>query len=66
MSELKPCPFCGNDESVMIEKYGTQAGDRYRVICPECMANVDNGYAQNAKQAVKAWNRRENGKAAGR
>lgn len=60
MSEkLKPCPFCGNDESVMVEKYDTPAGDRHRVVCPVCMASVDNGFSKTAKQAAKHWNRRD-------
>lgn len=42
--KLLPCPFCGNDESVMVEKYGTPVGYRYRVVCPVCMATVDNGF----------------------
>lgn len=50
MSEkLNKCPFCGNDESVTIEEYDTPAGDRYRVVCPVCMATVDNGFSKTAK-----------------
>ena len=60
MSEkLKKCPFCGNDGSVMVEKYGTPVGDRYRVVCPVCMATVDNGFASKAEHAITAWNRRD-------
>ena len=59
MSEkLLPCPFCGNDESVMVEKYGTPVGYRYRVVCPVCMATVDNGFASKVEHAIMAWNRR--------
>ena len=59
MSEkLAACPFCGNAESVMIEEYDITAGDRYRVVCPDCMAAMDKGYGSTAAYAVKAWNRR--------
>ena len=59
MSEkLKECPFCGNDESVTIEEYDTPAGDRYRVVCQNCMAVMDKGYCSTAAYAAKAWNRR--------
>jgi Lar family restriction alleviation protein len=65
-TKLKPCPFCGSDYVVIDKCTKIGVGARYRVICQECMATVDNGCAQNAKQAAKAWNRRESGKAAGR
>ena len=56
--KLKECPFCGNDESVTIEEYDTPAGDRYRVVCQNCMAVMDKGYCSTAAYAAKAWNRR--------
>lgn len=59
MSEkLEKCPFCGNDESVTIEEYDTVLGNRYRVVCPVCMATVDNGFASKVEHAIRAWNRR--------
>ena len=55
--KLKPCPFCGSDKA-MIDEYKTLVGERYKVVCPGCMATVDPGDAQTDKHAAKAWNRR--------
>ena len=30
--KLKECPFCGNDESVMVEKYGTSVDARIEAL----------------------------------
>lgn len=56
ISPLK-CPFCGCKEPY-IDQYYHDAGIRYRVICPECMATVDTGWFQSAGRAIEAWNRR--------
>ena len=71
MSELKPCPFCGNKE---IEAY--LAHPQYKgkpnesdwcywsVGCPECGAWFEIGYTppktlEDAhREAVESWNRR--------
>lgn len=61
MSELKPCPFCGGT-SAIVERYEHHEGQwRYRVVCPDCMGQVDSGWWQNAAQAIEAWNRRTEG-----
>lgn len=57
MSELKPCPFCGS-EHIYIEKYECEVGERWRVICLDCMCTIDPGTIQKMALAVKAWNRR--------
>ena len=53
---LKPCQFCGS--AAIMTAYKTPAGERYRVVCPSCMASVDTGFAQSGHHAAKAWNRR--------
>lgn len=57
MATLKPCPFCGYNK-VYLDEYRHEAGVRFRVVCPECMAMVDPGYFQSAGRAIEAWNRR--------
>ena len=59
-TELKPCPFCGNDQPI-IEKYSIAGvGERYRVVCGQsgCGAEVSAGYWVHPNMAVRAWNRR--------
>ena len=59
-TELKPCPFCGNDE-VVYEQYEHTVGLRWRVVCCGCMAMVDPGYTQQRHQVAEMWNRRHGG-----
>ena len=57
MSELKPCPFCGNAGEILQSDYGF-----FYVGCstPKCLMNVD--YSNHAfsteEKAEDAWNRR--------
>ena len=61
MTELKPCPFCGNtDRRVGIRRQGNKG---YRVICGKCGASgpyaaIDENKITAQSIAVKAWNRR--------
>ena len=60
MSDLKPCPFCGEEESERDTEmcYG---GKHYRVFCSYCGASTD--LYDSPEKAEKAWNRRaEDGK----
>ena len=43
------------DEELAMIEWGD---DRYRVVCPVCMATVDNGFASKVEHAIRAWNRR--------
>lgn len=52
--ELKSCPFCGGDASVV--KY---VGDLYAVVCDYCFART--GKYREKQKAVSAWNRRKDG-----
>lgn len=47
MSELKPCPFCGNKAEVQKVRY-------WSVVCVECGSRTD-GYS-NEGFARTAWN----------
>ena len=56
-AELKPCPFCGNDELEILSEFNRFLRDTYhRVFCPCCGGS---GSAHVHKEiAVKRWNRR--------
>lgn len=54
---LRPCPFCGYDKP-MFDTYDTKTGRRVRVVCPECMGMVDNGWSQSKYIVLELWNRR--------
>lgn len=56
MSELKPCPFCGESGSLYVEHMeGTTKRPAYRVYCDNCGAShrfTDRG------DHIENWNRR--------
>lgn len=54
MTELKPCPFCGGEASVL-ELNGFSMS-RYFVSCDTCSASGDHRETEEA--AIEAWNRR--------
>ena len=58
MAELKPCPFCGGDASVLDQRH---IFSRVAVSCQDC--GVRTAYCSTIAKAVKDWNRRaEDGK----
>lgn len=68
MTELKPCPFCGQtpkmEESARFLRYGKDEGKRikgYTVVCQNMyciLHNEDNWYRRSAKEAAEEWNHR--------
>lgn len=48
--ELKRCPFCNQEASVLTER------EDYRVVCGYCAAST--GCYDTAKEAINAWNAR--------
>lgn len=52
------CPFCGSKD-IYYRQYQHAAGERFAVFCAGCMAEIDNGCAQNMGQARRVWNRRQ-------
>ena len=55
--ELKPCPFCGN-ENIMYIRYNHITGERWKVTCGGCTAAIDPGYARQRSRVQEMWNRR--------
>ena len=55
MSDLLPCPFCGNVKLLYIEHMKETILHPYRVVCDNCGAA--GGY-QDIGNHIKAWNRR--------
>ena len=56
--EVKPCPFCGKTEGIMLEEYKHTVGNRWRIRCCYCMAGIDRGYDQTPHELIDAWNMR--------
>lgn len=61
MTELKPCPFCGNKALIAELKGGKFP--RYSVLCPNsrCFASEASIFGKryvNKSDAIEAWNRR--------
>ncbi len=53
----RPCPFCGSEE-IAYGKYEHAAGERYAILCMNCMAQIDPGWAQSWGAVQELWNRR--------
>lgn len=57
MTTLKPCPFCGEKDSVAI----TNDDDNCIFVkCGNCNAQSDWFYFGEEKRAVETWNKRAN------
>ena len=54
-TELKPCPFCGNIEPLVVVDDETEM--LFGVCCFKCEAAIKAVFAER-KEAVDAWNRR--------
>lgn len=58
---VSPCPFCGS-ESIAYGKYKHGAGTRWAILCMNCMAQIDPGWAQSWGAVQELWNRRDSEK----
>ena len=56
MTELEPCPFCGNEVSILVVGVNS---DNYVIRCPtrDCFTNTGWGHSDKA-QLTEMWNRR--------
>lgn len=71
-NELKPCPFCGKTESLIVgtdEEFGeVGCGEYYQVCCSAYQdfstnrndggCGASSGYAFTREEAIEKWNRR--------
>lgn len=56
--ELKPCPFCGNTQSILLnEKVMCRYFIGYSVYC--CRCEVETRCFDTKEKAAEAWNRRD-------
>lgn len=53
-SELRPCPFCGNDDTINLEENETR--HPWTVYCGNCDATI--GETHTRDEAVVCWNTR--------
>ena len=57
---ILPCPFCGEKEEIYLLEYDTPCGNRWRIACTNCMAQIDRGYDQQYHKLIDLWNNRSN------
>lgn len=55
---ILPCPFCGEKEEIYLWEYDTPNGNRWRIVCCSCMAQIDRGYDQVWGELIDLWNKR--------
>ena len=53
------CPFCGESEEIYFEQYEHAAGNRWRIVCCSCMAQIDRGHDQTPGILIDLWNTRK-------
>lgn len=56
--KVKPCPFCGESENIVLEEYEHTSGKRWKIYCCNCMAGIDRGYDQSPHGLIDTWNKR--------
>ena len=56
--KVKPCPFCGESENIVLEEYEHTSGKRWKIYCCNCMSGIDRGYDQSPHGLIDAWNKR--------
>lgn len=57
MTELKKCPFCGQDSATVLSEETDFIGSQvFAVICGNCGCGT--GHYRSRNLAVESWNRR--------
>lgn len=55
MTDLEPCPFCGN-RTLRVTRADLAAADLYEVWCRDCGAR---GPVEKRAEAIRLWNARK-------
>lgn len=61
MTELKYCPFCGNEVVRLIKRYGVDGWrNKYYISCDynDGGCGASSGWYHSPEEAVECWNRR--------
>lgn len=60
MIDLKPCPFCGSEATIVMLEGLYMPQNVYRAKCnnAECLVNPCTPYTYTEESAVKIWNER--------
>ena len=59
--ELKPCPFCGSQPSIILFAKENSSWHVYQVMCFSCNVKPKIfGRSLTKARAIEAWNRRTN------
>ena len=60
MTELKPCPFCGGEPTIVVRKGKDGWRDRYSILCDyeHGGCGAESGWYHYESEAVEAWNKR--------
>ena len=58
--KLKPCPFCGNEPTIIVRKGKDGWRDRYSVLCDyeHGGCGAESGWYHYETEAVESWNKR--------
>ena len=60
MDELKPCPFCGTEPTVIVRRGKAGWRDKFAVLCDHEQGGcgAESGWYHNEEEAVETWNKR--------
>ena len=60
--KLKPCPFCGNEPTLIVYRGKDGWRDRYAVLCryDDGGCGAESGWYHYEEETIEAWNRRAN------
>ena len=56
--EIKPCPFCGDEDIFVVKRYVDGIWSGWKIVCPNCDLVVSSQGHDNKRELVKDWNRR--------
>ena len=65
-TKLKPCPFCGNEPTIVVRKGKDGWRDRYSILCDyeHGGCGAESGWYHYKSEAIESWNHRVSEKSA--